>query len=128
MKLGLFIREHPSNNWAILAQARILKMTASDDVVTAWVSEFFKTSENPNELKDFLAKNQKGTAARLPASSPNFERVKVGDTLYGISKRIFGRSSLWKSIYEWNRNILNDPNFLREGMWLKICRGKICLN
>ncbi|MCC6277223.1 MAG: tetratricopeptide repeat protein [Oligoflexia bacterium] len=126
--LEIYIKEHPSHNWAILARARILKTTSSEDVVAAWVSDFLSTSENPNELKDFISKDQEESTVRLPASSPNFERVKVGDTLYGISRRVFGRTRYWKSIYEWNRNVLSDPNILREGTWLKICRDEKCLN
>lgn len=39
-------------------------------------------------------------------------RVRYGDTLTGIAKAVYGDTSMWKDIYEANKDIITDPNKL----------------
>ena len=45
--------------------------------------------------------------------------VRKGDTLFGISQRIYGDGNKWRSILKSNKNLSN-PNGLRSGMKLVI--------
>ena len=68
----------------------------------------------------------------LPQSSPVVEKASVAapesknyvvekdDTLQKISKKVYGTYSRWPSIYDANRDVIKDPNFLRAGITLKI--------
>ncbi len=68
----------------------------------------------------------------LPQSSPAVEKiaavaaapqnyvVEKDDTLQKISKKVYGSYSKWTKIYDANRDIIKDPNFLKSGVTLKI--------
>ena len=66
------------------------------------------------------------TPASAPASTPSTAgtatryEVKSGDTLSDISKRLYGRASLWNQIFEANRDQLAEPHALKVGMKLVI--------
>lgn len=57
-----------------------------------------------------------------PPSEPESKTyvVQPGDTLSGIARQFYGRSSLWTLIFEANRDILSDPGRLRPGQALTI--------
>ena len=57
-----------------------------------------------------------------PAPSYTTYTVKKGDTLGDISSKVYGTSRLWKHIYEANKDVLKDPNHVREGQVLRIPR------
>ncbi|MBI4231525.1 MAG: LysM peptidoglycan-binding domain-containing protein, partial [Planctomycetes bacterium] len=46
--------------------------------------------------------------------------VRRGDVLSVIAQRIYGKSALWRLIYEENRDTLDSPEDLREGQVLRI--------
>ena len=46
--------------------------------------------------------------------------VEKDDTLQKISKKVYGTYSKWTKIYDANRDVLKDPNFLKPGKKLKI--------
>lgn len=46
--------------------------------------------------------------------------VEKGDTLSAISKRFYGKSSLWKQIYEANRDTIENPDLIYPGQTIKI--------
>jgi nucleoid-associated protein YgaU len=68
----------------------------------------------------------------LPQSSPAVEKASVvvpepqnyvvekDDTLQKISKKVYGSYSKWTKIYDANRDVIKDPNFLKFGVTLKI--------
>ena len=68
----------------------------------------------------------------LPTSSPVVEKaslvtgepqsyvVEKDDTLQKISKKVYGSYSKWTRIYDANRDVIKDPNFLKAGITLKI--------
>ncbi|MBF0330577.1 MAG: LysM peptidoglycan-binding domain-containing protein [Candidatus Omnitrophica bacterium] len=46
--------------------------------------------------------------------------VEKDDTLQKISKKVYGTYSKWTKIYDANRDVLKDPNFLKSGVKIKI--------
>jgi nucleoid-associated protein YgaU len=46
--------------------------------------------------------------------------VQKDDTLQKISKKLYGSYSKWTVIYDENRDVIKDPNFLKPGKVLKI--------
>jgi nucleoid-associated protein YgaU len=46
--------------------------------------------------------------------------VRAGDTLSSIAQRAYGKSSMYKKIFEANPDLLSDPNNLRVGMKLRV--------
>ncbi len=58
----------------------------------------------------------------LPEIQPRFIEYKVrkGESLWTIAKKVYGDATKWTVIYENNRDILSDPEKIRPGMVLKI--------
>ncbi len=46
--------------------------------------------------------------------------VKKGDFLRKIAKTLFGNEAAWKNIYQWNKNLIKDPNLIQIGWELLI--------
>lgn len=46
--------------------------------------------------------------------------VRPGETLMQISRKLYGRESAWRRIFDANRSVLRDPNILKPGMILTI--------
>ena len=56
-----------------------------------------------------------------PQSTQNsYYTVVTGDNLLKISAKVYGSRDRWVSIYEANRDLLENPNAIRVGMKLKI--------
>jgi LysM repeat protein len=51
---------------------------------------------------------------------PSFYTVEPGDSLYGISRKIYGDSSYIDAIFQGNRNILKSKNSLQVGQTLRL--------
>ncbi len=59
------------------------------------------------------------TTAVVTAAPQNYV-VEKDDTLQKISKKVYGSYSKWTKIYDANRDVIKDPNFLKAGVTLKI--------
>jgi nucleoid-associated protein YgaU len=46
--------------------------------------------------------------------------VVAGDSLSKIAKRVYGKASLWRKIYEANRDHIKDPDLIFPGQLLRI--------
>lgn len=46
--------------------------------------------------------------------------VAKGDTLSKIARDIYGKASLWRMIYEANRDVISNPDIIQIGWVLKI--------
>ena len=55
-----------------------------------------------------------------PAEQNDTYVVQKGDTLSSIAKKLLGSSSKWRDIYELNKDLIKDPNLIRNGWKLKI--------
>jgi hypothetical protein len=63
-----------------------------------------------------------GEIPEPPDSGPEFETytVQPGDSLSRIALQFYGKSSLWRVIFEANQHILSDPSSIRAGIVLRI--------
>lgn len=67
--------------------------------------------------------NDKDKPASAPAAGAalgQFHEVQKGDTLSKIAEKYYGDPSLYKDIFEANKNILKDPNKIFPGQKLRI--------
>lgn len=46
--------------------------------------------------------------------------VVAGDSLSKIAKRVYGKASLWRKIYEANRDHIKDPDLIFPGQLLRL--------
>ena len=53
-------------------------------------------------------------------SAAQIHEVVKGDTLWKIAAQCYGDGNLYKDIFEANRDILKDPNVIKEGQKLRI--------
>jgi nucleoid-associated protein YgaU len=65
--------------------------------------------------------NVRGSTDTVPAdASSRSYTVQSGDTLSEIAQRHYGRASAWHSIFEANRDQLDDPDLIRPGQVLRL--------
>jgi nucleoid-associated protein YgaU len=64
--------------------------------------------------------NAPASAPEAPVSKDEFYEIKSGDTLGGISKQFYGKSSQYMRIFEANREIISDPNKIYPGQKIRI--------
>jgi nucleoid-associated protein YgaU len=75
--------------------------------------------------KQVTATAEKQPAARTPAAKTSTSTaqtyvVKGGDTLSKLAERFYNSVSKWEKIYEANRDILKNPNYIYIGQKLAI--------
>ncbi len=58
--------------------------------------------------------------APVKESAPTMYTVSQGDSLYGISVKVYGTPRHYERIYEANRDRIKDPNTLQVGINLKM--------
>jgi nucleoid-associated protein YgaU len=46
--------------------------------------------------------------------------VQADDTLWGIAKKVYGKGSLWRTIYDANRDKIKDPDRPTAGAVLTV--------
>lgn len=46
--------------------------------------------------------------------------VKKGDTLYNIAEEIYGYGFMWRAIYRNNKDKIENPDLIQEGLKLKV--------
>lgn len=66
---------------------------------------------------------EKDTNSNPPAAGAalgQYHEVQKGDTLSKIAEKYYGDPSLYKDIFEANKNILKDPNKIFPGQKLRI--------
>lgn len=64
----------------------------------------------------------KATKSRETSNAPQADtyKVKKGDTLWSIAAKYLGTGSKYKELLKANKDVLTNPNLLKEGMVLKI--------
>jgi nucleoid-associated protein YgaU len=55
-------------------------------------------------------------------TNPRYYTVEKGDTLYRISKLVYGEGKYWRAIYQANKSLITDPRALQPGWELKLPR------
>lgn len=54
------------------------------------------------------------------ANAPRWYTVKKGDTLSAIAQSYYGDASKYRTIFDANRDVLSDPDRIKEGVELRI--------
>lgn len=54
------------------------------------------------------------------ANAPRWYKVKKGDTLSAIAREYYGDASQYRKIFDANRDVLSDPDRIKEGVELRI--------
>ncbi len=49
------------------------------------------------------------------ASAARYYIIQRGDTLYGLARRFYGNSSMWRAIARANRTVIQNPNQIPAG-------------
>ncbi len=70
--------------------------------------------------KQVPAANEKAAPAATAKSAAQQYTVKAGDTLSKLAEQVYGSTGKWEKIYEANREILKNPNYIYVGMKLMI--------
>lgn len=67
-----------------------------------------------------VEKDGKKTKGEDPWDVKQHHEVKKGDTLWKISEKYYGDGSLYKKIFDANRDILKNPDMIQVGQKLHI--------
>lgn len=80
------------------------------------------TEPKPAVPQDAAAAKRE-TAAETSAGFTEYV-VKSSDTLSGIAKAFYGKSAMWREIYEANKNVIDDPDRLKPGVTIRVPRER----
>ena len=89
---------------------------------------FDRKDDKPPESKPDFSNVRSGGSSTAPAAPPptgtigsgkTYVVVK-GDSLSAIAKREYGDANKWRTIYEANKGLINDPDLIYPGQELKI--------
>jgi nucleoid-associated protein YgaU len=92
------------------------------------MSIFDKKVEKPAGSKPDFSNVRSGGSSTAPAAPPPATTigsgktyvVVKGDSLSIIAKREYGDANKWRTIYEANKDLINDPDLIYPGQQLKI--------
>jgi nucleoid-associated protein YgaU len=88
---------------------------------------FDKKDDKPESKPDFSNVTSGGSstapAASQPTSAIGSEKTYIvveGDSLSKIAKREYGDANKWRTIYEANKDLVNNPDLIYPGQELKL--------
>lgn len=95
-----------------------------DKYISFELLEYRKFDKKVATIKDIGGNKGKVTQSSSSTSNPNATNktytVVRGDTLWGISKRYYGKGSEYPKIFNANKNIIKNPNLIYPGQKLVI--------
>ncbi len=105
-----------------LGKAAIPAPKVSSDTPTRASSARGRTSARSNAGVELQTQRSNSAAQEVVVKrdTPSSYVVKPGDTLSSISRKVYGKSSRWKEIYNANRDRLVSPEALKVGQTLRI--------
>lgn len=63
---------------------------------------------------------QSGSSSTAPAPQAQSYTVVAGDSLWKISKKVYGDGSKWKTIFQANTDTIKNPDVIHPGQVLRI--------
>ncbi|MEO6064589.1 MAG: LysM peptidoglycan-binding domain-containing protein [Lysobacterales bacterium] len=60
------------------------------------------------------------TASSAPRALPSTYTVLQGDSLSKIAKRLYGKASAWRKLFDANRDQIEDADLIHPGQVLKV--------
>jgi LysM repeat protein len=127
MGLGISDLTASIDGKVVTLRGKARDMAAKSKVMQVF-NELVETDNTVNlvELEEPPAKPEKAPAATEPTAAEGdlleVYEVVSGDTLGAIAKRYYGDAGKYPTIFEANRDILDDPNLIKVGQKLKIPR------
>ncbi|MDA3872872.1 MAG: LysM peptidoglycan-binding domain-containing protein [Kiritimatiellae bacterium] len=103
-----------------LQQQELTRPGTSREAPPEWAREKLALLEEIERLKSGASSLTAKEPAFAPVAEPNVYTVQRGDTLSGISQKMYGRASNWRKIYEANRSRIPNMNVLSPGIELVI--------
>lgn len=103
-----------------LQQQELTRPGTSREAPPEWAGERLALLEEIERLKSRPPLAPVDTSASTSASELKTYTVQRGDTLSGISQKMYGRASSWRKIYEANSNRIPNMNVLTPGVELVI--------
>jgi hypothetical protein len=98
-----------------IAGAPAMAQITLDELVQA-ERRFLKTSDQSSETDE----SETGSDANPDDDQERTYTVQPGDTLSVIARQVYGQSTLWRLIFEANRDTLSEPGRIYPGQVLKI--------
>jgi nucleoid-associated protein YgaU len=88
---------------------------------------FDRKDDKPPEARPDFGNVSSGGSSTAPAPQPTDTVgsgktyvVVEGDSLSKIAKREYGDANKWRTIYEANKDLINDPDLIYPGQELKV--------
>lgn len=111
MDVGQF--KQPSSEEKSAASEASMPASSADETMTAPKFHF------PNFDAGQNTKTQAAPGADGVSSYADYV-VKKDDTLQKIAKKFYGNYSQWTKIYDVNKDVIKNPNFIKPGITIKI--------
>jgi len=89
------------------------------------MTEFNKLVDTENTINRIRVKEAPAAKPTSPLPGPKADEVTTyvvqsGDTLSALAQRFYGKASLYRKIFDANRDILNNPDLIKVGQKLRI--------
>jgi outer membrane protein OmpA-like peptidoglycan-associated protein len=85
----------------------------------AEVEEVMIPASQASLFQDKVIEEQETVEGEVKVDTKEYQ-IQAGDTLWAIAKREYGDGKQWKRIYEFNKDLIVDPNKPRKGTKIKI--------
>lgn len=120
---GSLYRKEEKMKYVYLEPAQPKKEEKPAEVEVREEPEFLQPAEPVPEVAEKLIPSPQEVPPeeKAPKEEKYIEyKVKEGENLWSIAKKIYGEGTKWTLIYEQNRDLLKSPDEIKPGMVLKI--------
>ena len=120
----------PENRIKILSRGKLDAMAPTNDIVgmqkdrnaqfmVAEVEEVMIPAAQAHLFQDKVIEEKKVFEGDIKVATKEYV-IQAGDSLWNIAKREYGNGMQWKRIYEFNKDVIADPDRPRKGTKIKI--------
>ncbi len=114
----------------ILSRGKLDAMAPTDDIVgmqkdrnaqfmIAEVEEVMIPAEKAHLFQDKIIEERKDMEGAIKVATKDYV-IQEGDSLWKIAKEEYGNGMQWKRIYEFNKDVISNPDRPRKGTRIKI--------
>ncbi|OGW82943.1 MAG: hypothetical protein A3C47_06565 [Omnitrophica bacterium RIFCSPHIGHO2_02_FULL_51_18] len=130
LKQYLLGKSVPEDRIKILSRGKLDAMAPTHDIVgmqkdrnaqfmIAEVEEVMIPASEAALYQDRLIEEKKVFESQVRVDTKDYV-VQKGDTLWGIAQREYGNGRQWKRIYEFNKDVIQNPDRPKQGTKIKI--------
>ena len=120
----------PENRVKILSRGKLDAMAPTNDIVgmqkdrnaqfmVAEVEEVMIPAAQAHLFRDKVIEEKKVFEGDIKVATKEYV-IQAGDSLWNIAKREYGNGMQWKRIYEFNKDVIKNPDRPRKGTKIKI--------